>query len=91
MCLTEVKISSFNPAFVIPEEHLESLKEHFSQTLSSYVVGSFSLLQMLVKESLSSWSKPTDSTLSHTITSHSCRRKITFVHHRFACSTQRHG
>lgn len=25
----KVKISSFNPAFIVPEEHLESVKEHF--------------------------------------------------------------
>ena len=29
VCFVKVKISSFNPAFVVPEEHLESLKEHF--------------------------------------------------------------
>lgn len=29
MCFAKVKISIFNPAFVVPKEHLESLKEHF--------------------------------------------------------------
>lgn len=29
VCFAEVKIRSFNAAFVVPEEHLESLKEHF--------------------------------------------------------------
>lgn len=44
VCFAKVKINRFNPACVVPEEHLESLEEHFHRCCG-FIANVYSLVK----------------------------------------------
>lgn len=81
MCFAKVKISSFNPAFVVPEEHLESVEEHFHRCwVHTWWVHS-QCLQPCKRGASAVGPGPKHTTLSQTITS--CI--LLFMHHSWGC------
>lgn len=95
VCCAKVKISRFNPAFVVPEEHLESLKEHIHRCWVHMLCVHSQYLQPC-KKGASAVRNPKDTTLSQTITSQSrlgeknCFCTSQLGRGVFVCRTQRH-
>lgn len=87
VCWSENEVS-FNPAFVVPEEHLESLEEHFHRCWVHMLSVHSQCLQPSKKKKKNSAEglDPKDNAPSQTITSHRVRKTCTFVlHSRGVC------
>lgn len=89
VCFAKVKRSSFNPAFVVPEEHLESLKEHFHRCWVHMLWVHSQCLQPCKREP----QQHGQAQRHHAVTNYNiplASKKIAFVHHSRGCFCVEH-